>query len=160
MEAYGESKHQLDEKFRLNIPRRCLPLFEHGGFLTRAYNGQSLVFYPILVWAELQKRLKTIKERLTEQDPALFLKAELATDNLTRFLSCGQDVTVDGQGRLTIPQSLRERAQLTKDVTLIGMGDRIEIWDTARWEQYDQAQDPMAMGDNLSTLGQRHSPVG
>jgi len=157
--AYGESKHQLDDKYRLNIPRRFLHLFEHGGFLTRAYNGRSLVYYPITVWTELQKQLGSVKERLIAQDPALFLKAELATDTLTRFLSCGQDVSLDGQGRLTLPQSLRERAKLTKDVTLIGMGDRIEIWDTAIWEEYDRGLDPAAMGELLSTLSQRPGPA-
>ena len=155
MEAYGESKHQLDDKYRLNIPRRLLPLFDHGGFLTRAYNGQSLVYYPITVWLDLQKQLNTVKAKLTEQEPALFLKAELATDSLRRFLSCGQEVTVDGQGRLTLPQSLRERAKLVKDVTLIGMGDRIEIWDTATWEQFDQGLDPAVMGEMLGSLGPR-----
>ncbi len=155
MDACGESRHQLDDKYRLNVPRRFLSLFDHGGFLTRAYNGRSLVFYPIKVWFALQERLQGIKEKLIEQDPALFLKAELATDSVTRFLNCGQDVTLDGQGRLSLPQSLRERAKLSKEVTLIGMGDRIEIWDTATWEAYNEELDPAAMGEALSTLSQR-----
>jgi len=152
VDACGESRHQLDDKYRLNMPRRFLSLFEHGGFLTRAYNNRSLVLYPIKVWFELQERLQGIKNKLIEQDPANFVKAELAADGITRFLNCGMDVALDGQGRLALPQSLRDRAKISHDVTLIGMTDRVEIWDTEIWEAYNEQIDPAAMGEELSKL--------
>ncbi|MHB9131285.1 MAG: division/cell wall cluster transcriptional repressor MraZ [Armatimonadota bacterium] len=158
---YGESDHQIDEKGRIFIPRRFHAEFEHGGFLTRAFNGFSLVCFPHAEWEGFQQRLTAIKSRLAEQDAAQYLKAELASDDLTRFLSCGVPITLDGQGRLAIPPNLRRRAGLEKDVTLIGMGDRFEIWDTQNWLAYDEAHlKPTAMGQALSELSMRQHVAG
>ena len=95
--VYGESKHQLDEKYRLNIPKRLLPLFEDGGFLTRAYNGFSLVFYMPAGWDAQQARLDGIKETLLAQYPTEIIRIENYVANYQRFLNCGQEVTLDGQ---------------------------------------------------------------
>lgn len=141
MRVYGESDHQLDDKGRINIPRRFQGLFEHGGFLTRAFNGLSLVFYAYDAWEEVQQRLGAIEF------------TELAADDVARYLSCGTDVSLDGQGRLSIPPNLRRRAKLEKDVTLIGMGNKIEIWDTQTWAAYDAERlTPATMGQALTAI--------
>ena len=138
VQVYGEAQNQLDDKGRVNVPRRFQPLFFSGGFLTRAFNGKSLVFYPTSIWDAFQQRLKDIKTRMADQDPAFFLKAELITGNLNRFLSCGVQITeLDGQNRLSIPPTLRHWAYLKKEVTLIGVGDTVEIWDTETWHAYN-----------------------
>lgn len=140
LEVFGEDKNRLDDKGRLNIPRRFQPLFCQGGFLTRAFNGKSLVFYPTSIWNEFQQRLKDIKKRVADQDPAFFLKAELITGNMNRFLSCGVQISeLDTQNRVTITESLRNWAhiELKNDVTMIGLGDTIEFWDTETWLAYN-----------------------
>ena len=139
LEVFGEAQNQLDDKGRLNVPRRFQPLFCQGGFLTRAFNGKSLVFYPTTIWNEFQQRLKDIKKRVADQDPAYFLKAELITGNMNRFLSCGVQIAeLDGQNRLTVPPTLRHWANVKKEVTMIGMGDTIEFWDTESWHAYNE----------------------
>lgn len=126
MRVYGESDHQIDDKGRINIPRKFQPLFEHGGFLTRAFNGKSLTFYSYDAWEEVQQFLSTLT--FTDQ----------SGDHIARYLSCGTEVRLDGQGRLSIPPTLRRRANLDKDATLLAMGDKIEIWDSQTWFAYDQ----------------------
>lgn len=144
MRVHGEFDHQIDDKGRINIPRKLQPLFEHGGFLTRAFNGQSLVFYSHEAWEEVQDRLASIEF------------TELAADDVARYLSCGTDVKLDGQGRLSVPPNLRRRAKLDRDVTLIGLGNKIEIWDTQIWYAYDEERlTPDTMGKALSELSPR-----
>lgn len=160
LEVFGEIKHQLDDKGRVSVSRTLQPLFFTGGFLTRAFNDRSLVFYPLPIWNEFQQRLKEIKRRITEQDPANFLKAELITGNLNRFLSCGTQITaLDNQGRLLIPPALREWARLDKEVTLIGLGETIEVWNTEVWRTYNQEQMTIAaLEQSMSALSMR-APV-
>jgi len=141
LKVYGEAQNQFDDKGRVNAPRRFVPLFANGGFLTRAFNEKSLIFYPTPIWNAFQQRLEDIKTRIADQDPAFFLKAERATGNLHRFLNCGVQITeLDGQNRLVIPPTLRGWASLKKEVTFIGMGDTIEIWDTETWHAYNAEQ--------------------
>lgn len=140
MNFYGETDHQLDEKGRLFVPRRFQAMFDQGGFLTRALNGRSLVFYPNETWYAFQKRLEQMIEQLYAQGPSRFIEAQTAADKLQRFFNSGCPVTMDAQGRLVIPPNLRRRARLDRDVTLIAMGDRLEIWDTPTLEEYDDAE--------------------
>ncbi|HEY3377833.1 MAG TPA: hypothetical protein VGL77_10105 [Armatimonadota bacterium] len=146
MRVYGESDHQLDDKGRINIPRKYQPLFEHGGFLTRAFNGKSLVFYSYEAWEAVQQFLSSLK--FTEQ----------SGDNVARYLSCGTEVRLDGQGRLSIPPTLRRRSSLEKDVTLLAMGDKIEIWDAQTWMTYDEEHlTPETMGTALEKISSQQA---
>ncbi|HEX2948230.1 MAG TPA: hypothetical protein VHV83_01445 [Armatimonadota bacterium] len=148
MRVYGESDHQLDDKGRINIPRKFQQLFEHGGFLTRAFNGKSLVFYSFEAWEEIQQYLSTLT--FTEQ----------SGDNVARYLSCGTEVRLDGQGRLSISPTLRRRASLEKDITLLAMGDKIEIWDTNTWLEYDQQNlTPETMGIALEKISAQQAAI-
>lgn len=142
--VYGESDHQLDDKGRINIPRKFQVLFQHGGFLTRAFNGQSLIFYSYEAWQQIQQLLEDIP--FTEQ----------AADDVARCISCGTEVQIDGQGRLSIPPNLRRRAKLDKEVTLLAMGNRLEIWDAKTWQDYDQERlTPAAMEHALHEISPR-----
>lgn len=155
--VYGEAQNLLDDKGRINVPRRFAPLLANGGFLTRAFNEKSLIFYPTPIWDAFQQRLDDIKRRIADQDPASFLKAERATGNLHRFLNCGVQLTeLDGQNRMVIPSALRGWANLKKEVTIIGMGDTIEIWDTETWHAYNLEQLTIdELDKSLSALSMR-----
>ena len=59
-----------------------------------------------------------------------------ARDYLRVFLSGASHETPDKQGRVTVPQSLRDWAGLTKDCVVIGAGPRVEVWDAQAWETY------------------------
>ena len=68
------------------------------------------------------------------------------------LLSGAAEVEPDKQGRILIPQNLREHAGLEKDVTVIGAAVRAEIWDTARWNAYNQNQTDEAIEAAMSLL--------
>jgi MraZ protein len=148
--VYGESDHQIDDKGRINIPRKFQPLFEHSGFLTRAFNGKSLIFYSDEAWSEIQQFLDTLG--FSEQSGV----------DIARFLSCGTEVSLDGQGRLSIPPTLRRRANLEKDITLIAFGNQMEIWDSQTWMKFDEEHlTPEAMGSALENINaQRRAKPG
>ena len=120
-----------------------------GGYLTRALNGQSLVFYSSVTWNAIDKTLGNAKFYDT------------AAQNVKRHFSVGLETKLDGQGRLTIPPNLRQRAGLDKDVTLLAMGDCLEIWDTRRWREYDQANcTPEQVAQSLDILSSRDAATG
>ena len=157
----GESNHLLDEKSRIFVPRRFQVFFDMGGFLTRALNGKSLVYFPSEEWTKYRDQWMGFIERLEVKEIANFLPAKLVEEKLLRHFSCGQPVTLDSSGRLTIPPALRKRAKLAEEVTLIAMGDRLEIWDTATWEEYDELEmTPAAMVQALRELGNAAPAVG
>lgn len=148
MPVYGESEHQIDDKGRINIPRKFQSLFDKGGFLTRSFNGQSLVFYSDEAWQDVQQYLDA--QGFTDTD----------ADIVAQYLCCGTEVQLDAQGRLTVPPTLRRRAGFDKDVTLLGKGNRIELWDTATWLAYDREH--LTAGNvtqALKSIGPRRAAV-
>lgn len=146
--VYGESYHTLDDKYRINIPQKLRALFAHGGFLTRAFNGKSLIFYSYLAWENIQEFLSTMT--FPEQSGL----------DVERFISCGSEIMLDGQGRLSVPPALRTRANLEKDITLIALGNKIEIWDSATWREYDEARlTPEAIGAALERISAQQAAL-
>ena len=144
MFVYGESEHQIDDKGRINVPKRLHPLFERAVFLTRSFDNNCLIAWGHEPWEEMKRMLASIP--FTEK----------ATDIVERCISCGCEVTLDAQGRLTIPPNLRRRANLTDEVTVIGRGQKMEIWNTAAWLAYDAANlTGDAVEDALSQISQR-----
>ena len=69
------------------------------------------------------------------------------------FLSGAQYVTVDKQGRILMPQDLREFAGLEKDVVLAGMGGRIEIWSLDKWNENNEQVDINKISEGMINLG-------
>ena len=124
MQIFGESEHQLDDKGRVSVPRRFLSFFNEGGFLTRSFDGECLVYYSKEAWEAILVRIKTIPS------------TDESADVLYRWLSSGTEVMPDAQGRLTIPPVLRRYANLTSGISLVARGDKMELWDTEIWQQY------------------------
>lgn len=126
MAIYGESENQLDEKGRISVPRKFQPLFAEGGFLTRDFEDQCLTFYPKASWGEIQAILNGLPF------------SEKGAKPVARRLSSGTEIQLDGQGRLSIPPTLRRHANLDKACTLLALGNKLEIWDTETYRAYDQ----------------------
>lgn len=74
--------------------------------------------------------------RLYEQMRVAPVTSKVARDYLRVFLSGASQETPDKQGRVTVPQPLRDYAGLTKDCVVIGAGSRLEVWDAQAWETY------------------------
>ncbi|MBO8142083.1 MAG: division/cell wall cluster transcriptional repressor MraZ [Firmicutes bacterium] len=120
----GEFQHALDDKGRLTIPARFREGLGQRFVVTRGLDG-CLFVYPQAEWQVLESRLKALP--LTRGDARAFV----------RFLFSGAcECELDRQGRVMLPPPLREYAGLEKDVVVIGVSNRVEIWAAARWAGY------------------------
>ena len=123
---YGEYYHALDEKNRLFIPAKLRKAFKKGEklVLSRGLDG-CLFLFPKGEWQNLEDKAKSLP--ITARDARAF----------TRHLFSGASLcVVDTQGRIPFPPSLKEYAEITKEVVIIGVSSRIEIWAKQKWEAY------------------------
>ncbi|MBA2465438.1 MAG: division/cell wall cluster transcriptional repressor MraZ [Nocardioidaceae bacterium] len=127
---FGTYTPRLDDKGRIILPAKFRDELAEGLVVTR---GQEHCLY---VWslAEFGK----ITERLVEVP----VTNKAARDYVRMFFAGASDETPDKQGRVTIPPMLRDYASLSKDCIVIGAMNRVEIWDSAAWQTYSEAQEP------------------
>ncbi|MDA8580019.1 division/cell wall cluster transcriptional repressor MraZ [Pontimonas sp.] len=120
----GTHAPKLDDKGRLILPARFREELSNGVVLTR---GQERCLYVFT-----NQDFTTHVERLRETP----LTSKPGRDFLRLFLSGASSEVPDKQNRITIPPALREYAGLERDLTVIGAGNRAEIWSTSAWDQY------------------------
>ena len=119
----GEYTHTIDEKRRLAIPSKFRSALGKKAVITRGLEN-CLVLYPLNEWTVLAElaSLPTSREEAR---------------SFTRLMLAGaMDTVLDSLGRILIPDYLKKYAALEKNVAIIGLGDRIEIWDEKRWQEY------------------------
>jgi transcriptional regulator MraZ len=120
----GEYEHTLDEKGRLTLPSRLRPYFEGGIVITKGVD-RCLFAFPPEEWATFKANIKA--------------NADLSAKGrqLSRmFFSTAFEAALDKQGRVLVPPKLAGYAGLSRDVTVAGVDDRLEIWDTNEWNRY------------------------
>lgn len=120
----GTHTPKLDEKGRLILPAKFRSELEDGVVITR---GQERCLYVFSA-----KEFQEVHEKI-RQAP---VTSEEARRYLRVFLSGATDESPDKQGRVLLPQLLRDYAALTKELVIIGVGSRAEIWDAKAWESY------------------------
>jgi len=120
----GEHQHNIDPKGRLFIPARFREGLGDCFVVTKGLDG-CLFAYPRPEWEALEQKLKSLP--FTRGDARAFVRF---------FFSGAAECEVDKQGRILIPGNLREYAQLEKDVVVIGVSSRVEIWAKGQWESY------------------------
>ena len=120
----GTYTPRLDEKSRLILPAKFREELAEGLVLTR---GQERCIY---VFSAREF------ERVHEQMRSAPLSSRQARDYIRVFLSGASDEVPDKQGRVTVPAPLRQYAGLDRDVTVIGAGTPVEIWDSESWNTY------------------------
>ncbi|SIT00096.1 MraZ protein [Alicyclobacillus vulcanalis] len=120
----GEYEHSLDSKGRLTIPAKFREGLGDSFIVTRGLD-QCLFAYPLDEWRTLEQKLKSLP--MTRSDARAFVRF---------FFSGASECEVDKQGRILLPPKLREYAKLEKECTLIGVSNRVEIWNTGVWEHY------------------------
>ncbi len=122
---YGEYSHHLDRKGRLILPARFRDSAKEYGierfFLTRGLDKCVFMFTED-EWRLQEQKFKNLS--FTKQQTRTFHRM---------FFSGAADVVPDRQGRFIIPTFLKEFAGIKKETTLIGLSNRIEIWDTDAW---------------------------
>lgn len=139
----GEYNHAIDAKGRLIVPAKFREILGDNFIVTKGLDG-CLFVYPNDEWTRFEEKLKSLP--LTNKNARQF----------TRFFLAGAAACeVDKQGRILLPQVLREFASLEKDVVLVGVASRIEIWSRERWDEsmntYDGDMDEVA--ENMESLG-------
>lgn len=117
----GEYHHTLDDKGRVSIPVKVRVACESGAILTRGLD-QSLVVFPREAWQAFVVNLQTLPWQQAETRALVRL-----------FLAGAADVQMDRSGRMLVPEHLRAYAHLSKDVVFLGLGNRLELWDSARF---------------------------
>lgn len=137
----GTHSPRLDDKGRLILPAKFRDDLAEGVVITR---GQERCLYVFS-----KREFAGVHEKI-RQAP---VTSEEARKYLRVFLSGATDEIPDKQGRVLLPQVLREYAGLSKDLTIIGVGARAEIWDAASWQSYLAANE-----ENFSTQAQEVIP--
>jgi MraZ protein len=123
----GEFQHSLDEKGRLIIPAKFREDLGERFIVTRGFD-QALFVYSLEQWEALKEKI----ENLSAASP----DTQRAFERL--FFSGAVEAELDKQGRVVIPQHLREHAKIDKDVYVNGVSSKVEIWAKEVWEQYSQ----------------------
>ena len=139
----GEFSHTIDDKGRLTIPAKFRDELEGGVIVTRGLDG-CLWAYPRYEWEKLAEKIS--------QQPS----TNQAVRNFVRFMfSSAFDSIPDRQGRVIIPQNLRNYADIQSEATVIGVMNRVEIWKPATWtEVFSKVEeDPEAIVAQLHELG-------
>ena len=134
----GEYQHNIDPKGRVIIPARFRDDLGVQFYVTKGVDGCLFVLSP-KEWDRLQQKIMAMP----------ISKAR----GLQRFFFSGAaEVEPDKQGRVLIPQKLRDYAHITKDVTVIGASTRAEIWDTGRWTEFNSALTEDSIAEAMDML--------
>jgi len=121
----GSAATKIDDKGRLKIPtdfRRLLEERYGSDLFVTSVQGDSALLYPLPVWEEIEQRLAAIPT--TDRTKVRFLE---------RANYYGQQVRLDVQGRILIPQILRESAGINGDVVVSGQLNHLVVWNHERF---------------------------
>jgi MraZ protein len=139
----GEYNHNVDEKGRVSVPAKFREDLGASFIVTKGLDN-CLFIYSKNEWSTFETKLKDLP--LTNPNVRNFIRF---------FFSGATECELDKQGRINIPQNLREYAGLNKDLSIIGVSTRVEIWDREKWNNYTSS-DNMDMNEiaiQMSNLG-------
>jgi len=139
----GEYTHSIDEKGRAIIPAKLRNDLGDSFVICKGMEG-CLFMYSQVEWNKFVEELETLPRM--NKDARLFKRY---------FFGSASEGSFDKQGRASIPASLREAANLEKDIVLVGVQDRVEIWDKARWEDSSDVSE-----EELDAIAERMEAIG
>lgn len=137
----GEYNHAIDTKGRLAVPAKFRVELENGAVVTRGLDS-CLFLYTIDEWSRLAAKISQMP--LSQSNTRAFSRLMLAG---------AMDVQLDKQGRIILPDYLRQYAGLKKKVVVAGLYNRLELWDQAAWEEY-KTRTEQESGDIAEALGE------
>lgn len=123
----GSYEHSLDDKGRIVLPAKFRERLATGGFVTIGSGGC------LVVWTQEDY------EAEAEDMKAAVKRGERSRDELRAMAANSSEVKPDSQGRVALPSNLRTYAGITGAVTVVGVIDCIELWDTAVWRSRNEA---------------------
>ncbi|MEK7181905.1 MAG: division/cell wall cluster transcriptional repressor MraZ [Patescibacteria group bacterium] len=139
----GEYSHTIDPKKRLALPSKFRGELGSKVVVTRGLDN-CLFVYPMKVWEEIATKLGTLPV------------GEAGTRSFIRVMLAGAaDIELDSQGRILIPEYLKKDGGLSKDVTIVGLFNRLEIWDSKEWNIYKKQAEKNTgeIAEELGKLG-------
>ena len=139
----GEYQYNLDNKNRLALPAKFRKLFKEGAVITKGLDN-CLFIYTAKEWNKLVEKLANLP--ISQAKSRAF----------SRMLLAGaMDVNLDGQGRIILPDYLKQFATLNKKVVIAGLYNRLEVWDDKLWTKYQRTseKDTNEIAEGLVDLG-------
>ena len=139
----GEFEHTLDTKGRISMPAKLRKDMGETFILTKGLDG-CLFAFSSEEWLNFESKLKSLP--LSDKNARNFVRF---------FLAGATECEIDKQGRFLIPNNLREYATLEKEINIIGVGTRIEIWNRESWKKYSSSENISAddIAENMTMLG-------
>jgi MraZ protein len=138
----GEFQHSLDTKGRVILPVEFRDRLAAGAVLTRMLDGCLAVYS--------RETFETLAEQVRQSARQGPRQREVAR----LWFSSAREFVPDKQGRVPVPQTLRDYADLERDVMVLGIDNRIELWSPTRWRDREaQAQADIASGEGLADIG-------
>ena len=120
----GEYQHNMDAKGRVIIPAGFRDELGEKFVATRGLDN-CLFVYPMQEWKVLEDKLTSLP--LTSKNARTFVRF---------FFSGATECQLDKQGRISLPANLRDYAELEKEIIVIGLPNRIELWARDKWDEY------------------------
>ena len=139
----GEYKHTIDSTKRLAIPAKFRQSLGEKAVITKGLEN-CLVIYTLREWEKLAKKLEELPN------------AQADARNFVRMMLSGaSDVELDKLGRILIPDYLKDYACLRKMVAILGLSNKIEIWDGEKWEEHKKKTETESgdIAERLRELG-------
>jgi MraZ protein len=118
---YGQHDHSLDDKGRVILPAKFRPFLEEGAFISKG-RERCVAVYATEEWKRVAQSVQEVAKRSNRERVAA-----------AAFFAGASDTVPDKQGRVAIPQHLREYAHLERELVVVGQYTHIEIWDAQRW---------------------------
>lgn len=139
----GEYNHNIDDKGRLAVPKKFQEDLKAGLVVTKGLDN-CLWVYTYESWKELATKLSKLP--ISSTNNRAFSRLMLAG---------AMDVSLDKQGRVVLPDYLRDYAKLGKKVIVTGLYDRLEIWDEVAWKSYKERTEAESgeIAEQLADLG-------
>ena len=139
----GEYQHTLDPKNRVIMPSKFREKLGDSFVMTKGLDN-CLFIYSSTEWSIVEDKLKSLP--MTNKDARAFVRY---------FFSSAVECEVDKQGRLTIPQNLREHAKIDKELVTIGVLSKIEIWSKQEWDNYNEGTNlgPDEIAEKMAEFG-------
>ncbi len=137
----SEYNHTIDTKGRLIVPSKFRDQLGDEFVVTKGMDG-CLFVYANEDWNAFEQKLISLP--LINKEARKFARF---------FLAGAAQVEVDKQGRILLPSNLRDFAGLEKDVVLVGVGSRIEIWSRENWENMDADSNMDDIAATMESLG-------
>ncbi len=135
---YGEYVHNMDPKGRVTVPSKFREELGDAFFIGRGVDG--------CLYMQSKEELDKMQEKISGRP------AKIAAQLSKFFVSGSICVETDKQGRILIPQNLRQHAGLLKEVVIAGTGPRAEIWDAEKWNDYISAITPEVLDEAIGDM--------